>query len=91
LTDIMVEVFPDPRTHYVSLLRADVGKHKAPTFKPWRTPCTLHGIGAPECLPTEKWNSDQELWTMAAYNKRMHELPPVVQAALAPKKADAPK
>jgi mono/diheme cytochrome c family protein len=50
-----------------------------------------HGIRRTGMFANGKWNSDQELWTMAAYIKRMRELPPAVQAALAPKKADAPK
>jgi len=50
-----------------------------------------HGIRRTGMFANGKWNSDQELWTMAAYIKRMHELPPAVRAALAPKKADAPK
>jgi thiosulfate dehydrogenase len=50
-----------------------------------------HGIRRTGMFANGKWNSDQELWTMAAYIKRMGELRPAVQAALAPKKADAPK
>jgi mono/diheme cytochrome c family protein len=50
-----------------------------------------HGIRRTGMFANGKWNSDQELWTMAAYTKRMRELPPAVQAALAPKEADAPK
>ena len=50
-----------------------------------------HGIRRTGMFANGKWNSDQELWTMAAYVKRMRELPPAVQEALAPKKADAPK
>jgi len=52
---------------------------------------TKHGIRRTGMFANGKWNSDRELWTMAAYIKRMRELPPAVQAALAPKKADAPK
>jgi mono/diheme cytochrome c family protein len=50
-----------------------------------------HGIRRTGMFANGKWNSDQELWTMAAYIKRTRELPPAVQAALAPKKTDAPK
>jgi thiosulfate dehydrogenase len=50
-----------------------------------------HGIRRTGMFANGKWNSDQELWTMAAYIKRMRELPPAVQAALASKKAEAPK
>jgi mono/diheme cytochrome c family protein len=50
-----------------------------------------HGIRRTGMFANGKWNSDQELWTMAAYIKRMRELSPAVQAALAPKNADAPK
>lgn len=49
-----------------------------------------HGLRRTGMFANGKWNSDKELWTMAAYIKRIRELPPSVQAALAPKK-DAPK
>lgn len=50
-----------------------------------------HGIRRTGMFANGKWNSDQELWKMAAYIKRMRELPPAVEAVLAPKKADAAK
>jgi hypothetical protein len=36
-----------------------------------------------------KWNTDKEMWTMAAYIKRMQSLPPQVQEALAKPKTAA--
>lgn len=50
-----------------------------------------HGIRRTGMFANGQWNSDQELWLMAAYIKRMRELPPEVQAALAPKKDNPPK
>jgi len=50
-----------------------------------------HGIRRTGMFSNGRWNSDQELWTMAAYIKRMHELPPAVQAALEPKKENSIK
>jgi len=49
-----------------------------------------HGLRRTGMFSNGKWNSDKELWTMATYIKRIRELPPSVQAALAPKK-DAAK
>jgi len=50
-----------------------------------------HGIRRTGMFANGQWNSDQELWTMATYIKRMRELPPAVQAALAPKKDNTAK
>jgi len=36
-----------------------------------------------------KWNNDKDLWTMAAFIKRIRELPPGVQSALASKTESA--
>jgi len=49
-----------------------------------------HGLRRTGMFSNGKWNSDKELWTMATYIKRIRELPPSVQAALATKK-DAAK
>jgi mono/diheme cytochrome c family protein len=45
-----------------------------------------HGIRRAGMFANGKWESDQKLWTIAAYIKRMQTLPPAVQEALAPKK-----
>jgi thiosulfate dehydrogenase len=50
-----------------------------------------HGIRRTGMFANGKWNSDKELWTMAAYIKRIRELPPTVQKALEPKKPDPAK
>ena len=50
-----------------------------------------HGIRRTGMFSNGRWNSDQELWTVAAYIKRMGELPPAVQAALEPKKENPTK
>ena len=47
---------------------------------------TKHGIRRTGMFANGKWISDKDLWTMAAFIKRIRELPPAVQAALAPKK-----
>ena len=49
-----------------------------------------HGIRRTGMFSNGSWHSDQELWTVAAYVKRMRELPPAVQTALQPKKIAAP-
>jgi len=49
-----------------------------------------HGLRRTGMFSNGKWNSDKELWTMAAYIKRIRELPPAVQTALAAKQ-DAAK
>lgn len=45
-----------------------------------------HGIRRTGMFANGKWSSDKDLWTMAAYIKRIRELPPTVQQALEPKK-----
>lgn len=49
-----------------------------------------HGIRRTGMFSNGSWHADQELWTVAAYVKRMRELPPAVQTALQPKKTAAP-
>lgn len=46
-----------------------------------------HGIRRAGMFANGKWDSDQKLWTIAAYIKRMQTLPPAVKEALEPKKA----
>jgi mono/diheme cytochrome c family protein len=50
-----------------------------------------HGIRRTGMFANGKWNSDRELWTMAAYIKLIRELPPAVQKALEAKKPEPPK
>jgi mono/diheme cytochrome c family protein len=45
-----------------------------------------HGIRRTGMFSNGKWNSDKELWTVAAFIKRIKELPPLVQTALEEKK-----
>jgi mono/diheme cytochrome c family protein len=45
-----------------------------------------HGIRHSGMFANGKWDSDQKLWTIAAFIKRMHALPPAVRLALEPKK-----
>jgi mono/diheme cytochrome c family protein len=46
-----------------------------------------HGIRRAGMFANGKWDSDQKLWTIAAFIKRMNALPEPVKEALAPKKA----
>jgi mono/diheme cytochrome c family protein len=46
-----------------------------------------HGIRRAGMFANGKWDSDQRLWTIAAFIKRMNALPAPVKEALAPKKA----
>ncbi len=46
-----------------------------------------HGIRRTGMFVNGKWDSDQKLWTMAAFIKRMNALPEPVKEALEPKKA----
>jgi mono/diheme cytochrome c family protein len=47
-----------------------------------------HGIRRTGMFANGKWNTDKEMWTMAAYIKRMQSLPPNVKEELArPKSA----
>jgi mono/diheme cytochrome c family protein len=48
-----------------------------------------HGIRLSGMFANGKWNSDEKLWTMAAYIKRIGSLPPRVREELA--KPSAPK
>ncbi len=48
-----------------------------------------HGIRRTGMFANGKWNTDKEMWTMAAYIKRMQSLPPQVQEALAKPKSAA--
>jgi len=50
---------------------------------------TKHGVRRTGMFANGKWINDKDLWTMAAFIKRIRELPPGVQAALAPKKEPA--
>lgn len=50
-----------------------------------------HGIRRAGMFANGAWTSDQELWTLAAYIKRIRSLPPGVLEALKPKKSDAEK
>jgi mono/diheme cytochrome c family protein len=47
-----------------------------------------HGIRRAGMFANGKWDSDQRLWTIAAFLKRMNALPAPVKEALAPKKAE---
>ena len=46
-----------------------------------------HGIRRSGMFANGNWDSDQKLWTIAAFIKRMNALPEGVSEALAPKKA----
>ena len=48
-----------------------------------------HGIRRAGMFANGKWDSDQKLWTIAAFIKRMTALPEPVKEALQPKKAAA--
>lgn len=48
-----------------------------------------HGIRRTGMFANGKWTNDKDLWTMTAFIKRIRELPPGVEAALAPKKEPA--
>jgi len=48
-----------------------------------------HGIRRTGMFVNGKWDSDQKLWTMAAFIKRINALPEPVKEALEPKKAAA--
>lgn len=48
-----------------------------------------HGIRRTGMFVNGKWDSDQKLWTMAAFIKRMNALPEPVKEALKPKKTAA--
>lgn len=48
-----------------------------------------HGIRLSGMFANGKWDSDQKLWTVAAYIKRIKSLPPRVQQELA--KPSSPK
>jgi mono/diheme cytochrome c family protein len=48
-----------------------------------------HGIRLSGMFANGKWDSDQKLWTVAAYIKRIKSLPPRVQQELA--KPEPPK
>jgi mono/diheme cytochrome c family protein len=50
-----------------------------------------HGIRRAGMFANGKWDSDQRLWTIAAFIKRMNNLPEPVKEALAPKKAQDAK
>lgn len=45
-----------------------------------------HGIRRTGMLANGKWIADKDLWTLAAFIKRMKELPPAVRTALEEKK-----
>jgi len=45
-----------------------------------------HGIRRTGMFANGKWSPDKDLWTMAAYVRRIRQLPPAVQKALEPKK-----
>jgi thiosulfate dehydrogenase len=45
-----------------------------------------HGIRRAGMFANGKWDADQNLWTIAAYIKRMNALPQAVREALEPKK-----
>jgi len=48
-----------------------------------------HGIRRAGMFANGKWDSDQKLWTIAAYIKRMQVAPPAVQEALQPPKQES--
>jgi mono/diheme cytochrome c family protein len=47
-----------------------------------------HGIRRSGMFANGKWESDQRLWTVAAFIKRIQALPPAVQQALAKPRSD---
>ena len=47
-----------------------------------------HGIRRAGMFANGKWDSDQKLWTIAAFIKRMQTLPPAVKDALQPQKPE---
>jgi mono/diheme cytochrome c family protein len=49
-----------------------------------------HGIRRTGMFANGKWNTEKEMWTMAAYIKRMNSLPPHVQEELSKPKSAAP-
>ena len=49
-----------------------------------------HGIRRTGMFANGKWNTDQEMWTMAAYIKRIQSLPPHVQEEIAKPKSATP-
>ena len=49
-----------------------------------------HGIRRTGMFANGKWNTDKEMWTMAAYIKRMQSLPSRVQEELAKPKSASP-
>jgi mono/diheme cytochrome c family protein len=49
-----------------------------------------HGIRRTGMFANGKWNTDKEMWSMAAYIKRMQSLPPHVQEELAKPKTATP-
>jgi len=48
-----------------------------------------HGIRRAGMFANGKWDSDQKLWTIAAFIKRMQSLPPAVKEALQPAKPES--
>jgi len=48
-----------------------------------------HGIRRTGMFANGKWLNDKDLWSIAAFVKRIRELPPAVETALAPKKEPA--
>lgn len=50
-----------------------------------------HGVRRSGMFANGKWDSDQKLWTIATFIKRMNALPQPVLEVLAPKKAAATK
>lgn len=48
-----------------------------------------HGIRRTGMFANGKWNTEKEMWTLAAYIKRMNSLPPHVQEELAKPKTAA--
>ena len=48
-----------------------------------------HGIRRAGMFANGKWDSDQKLWTIAAFLKRMQVLPPAVKEAMQPPKPES--
>jgi hypothetical protein len=48
-----------------------------------------HGVRRAGMFANGKWDSDQKLWTIAAFIKRMQSLPPAVKEALQPPKPES--
>lgn len=48
-----------------------------------------HGIRRAGMFANGKWDSDEKLWTIAAFIKRMQTLPPAVKEALQPPKPES--